>query len=308
MIACTQCGTLNDSGPSGAACGAPLAAKPPAAPRVPVVESPRPTRPQPGVPAQSGRVVAPSEPTLVHPSPPAAGPPTDEPPRRRARGPGKARYVVIGIAAVVLVAVGVLVGVLVTRSPKTSDTAQTRTSADSSSAVGASAANTSAASTSDPLATTVEAAPTTQPATTQPPETTAAAPTTTAEDLSAPTNEQRSFPVDADKCGPDAPQVGKYRPDGRYEVTATVKVWAKPNISSTPLARIDVDSYGPGGIGCPDDQGAFVPVSCKTQGQTIDGPFGADARWEKVTYDQTTGYVPDEWLDTKWDGDALPDC
>ncbi|MBS1849007.1 MAG: hypothetical protein JST73_12095 [Actinobacteria bacterium] len=128
-------------------------------------------------------------------------------------------------------------------------------------------------------------------------------------DLAAPTSEQTTFPLDPTKCGPDPPNNGPYRTDGRYEVTATVKLWSGPSISSTPIARVDVDSYGPGGIGCPDGAGPFVQVICRTQGDTINGPFGSVARWEKV---HVTGlpdsYISDEWLDTKWDGDGFPTC
>jgi hypothetical protein len=138
---------------------------------------------------------------------------------------------------------------------------------------------------------------------------TAPSQTLSTKDLDQPTTEQQTFPHDPGKCGPDPANNGPYRTDGRYEITATVKLWSDASTSSTPLGRIDVDTFGLGGFGCPDGRGPFVQVLCKVEHRDpVVGPFGEDTTWERVSYDDVEGYVSDEWLDSKWDSDAFPLC
>ena len=47
--------------------------------------------------------------------------------------------------------------------------------------------------------------------------------------------------------------------------------------------------------------GTYVQVQCITSGETITGPYGDDSQWDRLTYNGTTGYVTDEYVDTKGD-------
>ena len=56
--------------------------------------------------------------------------------------------------------------------------------------------------------------------------------------------------------------------------------------------------------------GPYVQVQCITSGETITGPYGDDSQWDHLTYNGTTGYVTDEYVDTKGDATngAIPQC
>jgi len=44
-------------------------------------------------------------------------------------------------------------------------------------------------------------------------------------------------------------------------------------------------------------------------GQPILGPFGKDTYWDKIAWHRRGGWVPDEWVNTKWDVTKfLPSC
>ncbi len=47
--------------------------------------------------------------------------------------------------------------------------------------------------------------------------------------------------------------------------------------------------------------GATARVSCTSTGEVTDGPFGPTDKWDRVTYNGATGYVTDEYVDTKND-------
>jgi hypothetical protein len=120
-----------------------------------------------------------------------------------------------------------------------------------------------------------------------------------------------NWPNDPNKCGPPwTAQSQPYNANWTYQVTATVHLWSGPSTSSTPIAIIRVTNNGPGGIGCPSGRDPTVTVQCKTTGHPIEGPFGTDRTWEKVSVTSTgqTGFLPDEWLDTRWDVSSFPSC
>jgi hypothetical protein len=47
--------------------------------------------------------------------------------------------------------------------------------------------------------------------------------------------------------------------------------------------------------------GSMVAVQCKVAGETITGSYGADPNWDRVVFSGTTGFVADQWVDTKAD-------
>ncbi len=72
-----------------------------------------------------------------------------------------------------------------------------------------------------------------------------------------------------------------------YGVTHDVIVRDGPRTSANQLGLIPA--------------GSMVGVQCKTIGEVISGPYGNDPNWDYVTYNGTTGYVTDQWIDTKQD-------
>lgn len=72
-----------------------------------------------------------------------------------------------------------------------------------------------------------------------------------------------------------------------YGVTHDVTMRDGPSTSANQLGLIPA--------------GSMVGVQCKTTGEVISGPYGNDPNWDYVTYNGTTGYVTDEWIDTKQD-------
>jgi hypothetical protein len=162
---------------------------------------------------------------------------------------------------------------------------------------------TAPSTTLDQTTTTTSTASTTAPTTTTPaPTTSPTTPTRTAE-------LQTGWTVDPNKCGPvPGDRSQPFSPSRVYQVTASIHVWSGPTTSSNALATITSTVYGPGGIGCPSPSDPTVGVACKVQGQTITGPFGADAVWERISWQSQSGYVPDEWVNTQWDVDTLPGC
>lgn len=48
-------------------------------------------------------------------------------------------------------------------------------------------------------------------------------------------------------------------------------------------------------------EGATVTVSCITRGDNVSGPFGDDSWWDRVTYAGTSGWVTDQYMDTRND-------
>jgi hypothetical protein len=77
-------------------------------------------------------------------------------------------------------------------------------------------------------------------------------------------------------------------PSGRlYAITHDVVMRDGPNSAANAVGRIP--------------SGTMIGVECRVTGQTIDGPFGPDPNWDRVAYNGVTGFVPDEWVDTKQD-------
>jgi hypothetical protein len=83
-----------------------------------------------------------------------------------------------------------------------------------------------------------------------------------------------------------ASPAGLAGPSGRlYLVTHDV------NIRDQPTSNSNL----PGAI----PKGAKVGVECKSIGETIVGPWGSDSTWDRVTFNGITGYLTDEWIDTR---------
>jgi hypothetical protein len=55
-------------------------------------------------------------------------------------------------------------------------------------------------------------------------------------------------------------------------------------------------------------QGTMVSVECKASGETVNGTWGPDSNWDRVTYNGHTGYLTDEWVDTKTDETSILAC
>ena len=54
-----------------------------------------------------------------------------------------------------------------------------------------------------------------------------------------------------------------------------------------------------------------MPVQCKVTGETVNGTWGADSWWLRVSYQGQVGYVTDEWVNTKShvdDDSLIPPC
>jgi hypothetical protein len=57
--------------------------------------------------------------------------------------------------------------------------------------------------------------------------------------------------------------------------------------------------------------GTMVSVQCKVTGETVNGPWGPDVNWDRVQVDGSTGYLTDEYVDTKSDesnASLVPNC
>ena len=55
-------------------------------------------------------------------------------------------------------------------------------------------------------------------------------------------------------------------------------------------------------------EGTQLAIECQTDGEVIDGPYGATGLWNRVTYDGVTGYASDAYINTGTDGQAAPTC
>lgn len=127
--------------------------------------------------------------------------------------------------------------------------------------------------------------------------------------LDTQTAELQAWPYDPTRCGPQPQDQGQpWSASHTYQVTATIHLWSGPTTSSVPLDTIVVSDNGPGGAGCASGDDPTVTVICTVQGQTITGPFGSDDLWDQVSWKGQTGYLTDEWVDTKWDASSLPSC
>lgn len=259
--------------------------------------------------AATGSVGPPSNSGVVPLSPPTS---LDSAPNQRGTGNGgfwltsRPAFVVVGaLALAAVLGVGVILatrhGATVQGSPVIS---KVRASALSSTTTTTLQFSGGVSPSTSPLTTTESTAPVTT-------ETTNTSPSSApASSSNGSTAELRSdWPHDPNKCGPaPADQSQPYSPSHQYQVTATVHLWSAPTTSSTPLAVIDVTTNGPGGVGCPSGSDPLVAVTCATNGLPITGPFGTDALWDQTSWNGRTGYLSDEWVDTKWDGPNLPPC
>jgi serine/threonine protein kinase/uncharacterized protein YraI len=77
-------------------------------------------------------------------------------------------------------------------------------------------------------------------------------------------------------------------PSGRrYAIIQDVAIYVGPSAATDVVGRIPA--------------GSMVGVQCKRTGQTVTGPWGPDALWDRVTFNRANGFVADEWVDTKQD-------
>jgi hypothetical protein len=72
-----------------------------------------------------------------------------------------------------------------------------------------------------------------------------------------------------------------------YAVTQAVPLRNSPSQSGATLDTVKA--------------GAMVGIQCKASGDPVNGPFGVDSWWDKVTYGANVGFVTDEYVDTKGD-------
>jgi hypothetical protein len=75
--------------------------------------------------------------------------------------------------------------------------------------------------------------------------------------------------------------------DRRYAIIQDVAMYVGPSSATDVVGRIPA--------------GSMVGVQCKRKGQTVTGPWGPDALWDRVTFNGVDGFVADEWVDTKAD-------
>lgn len=109
-----------------------------------------------------------------------------------------------------------------------------------------------------------------------------AAPTTT-----TPTAPPSSAPTPAPAPATSPPPMTQPTQGRPYLITAGVNVRSGPGTNFPQTGSIA--------------SGTTAVVSCTTVGETIDGPYGPTNKWEHVTYSAGTGYVSDEYVDTKND-------
>jgi Bacterial SH3 domain len=86
-------------------------------------------------------------------------------------------------------------------------------------------------------------------------------------------------------------------PSGSYATTTDLIIRDGPSTGNAALATVPY--------------GTYVIVQCTSPGETINGPYGADAHWDRVSYGGATGFVSDEYVDTKSDIDnpsIIPPC
>jgi Trypsin-like peptidase domain len=88
---------------------------------------------------------------------------------------------------------------------------------------------------------------------------------------------------------PSQPPISLPGPSGRlYAITHDVVIYDGPSTTANAVGSISA--------------GTMVGVQCKVSGETINGPFGPDSNWDEVSFDNgVTGFVTDEWVDTKND-------
>lgn len=82
-----------------------------------------------------------------------------------------------------------------------------------------------------------------------------------------------------------------------YAVTTDLTIRTGPGTSNRPLGSIPT--------------GTVVPVQCVFGGEVVNGPRGPDDQWLRVTFNGLTGWVSDQFVDTRDDvGDrsVIPEC
>jgi hypothetical protein len=87
---------------------------------------------------------------------------------------------------------------------------------------------------------------------------------------------------------PQSPPAAVPGPSGRlYAITHDVVMQDGPSQASNALGFVAA--------------GTLVGVECKVRGEIINGPWGADPNWDQITVNGVTGFVTDEWVNTKQD-------
>jgi uncharacterized protein YgiM (DUF1202 family) len=87
-------------------------------------------------------------------------------------------------------------------------------------------------------------------------------------------------------------------PSGKlYAVTTVTNLRSAPNTASSVVTLVR--------------SGTMVSVQCKATGEAVNGPWGTDSYWDRVTVKGATGYLTDEFVDTKSDetkNALIPNC
>ena len=73
----------------------------------------------------------------------------------------------------------------------------------------------------------------------------------------------------------------------RYAVLTNLPIRAGASTSASRIGQLP--------------SGAMVGVQCKQRGEIVTGPWGHDRYWDQITFRGVTGFVTDEWVDTKSD-------
>jgi TIR domain/Bacterial SH3 domain len=85
-------------------------------------------------------------------------------------------------------------------------------------------------------------------------------------------------------------------PPKSYSVTSDLTIHAGPGTSYGQVGSIP--------------NGTSVPIQCYSMGEDVNGPFGLDAKWDRITFQGTTGFVTDEYVNTQADehNGTIPIC
>jgi uncharacterized protein YraI len=82
-----------------------------------------------------------------------------------------------------------------------------------------------------------------------------------------------------------------------YNVTAELNIRTGPGTTYPQVGQVP--------------QGTSVLVACTTSGEVTGGPYGPTNKWDRISYGGITGFVTDEYVDTKddiFDRSRIPLC
>ena len=55
-------------------------------------------------------------------------------------------------------------------------------------------------------------------------------------------------------------------------------------------------------------EGAQVVITCQTAGEEVDGPYGVDTWWDRISYNGQTGYASDAYIATGTNDQVAATC